>query len=78
MPSGGVSTAELADLLAALPFGHRLWVRGMGRCLYPLLRSGDAVRLLRCGPERLARGEWRWCGTGPGWPRRWCSPRSPG
>ncbi|WP_434299269.1 GNAT family N-acetyltransferase [Corallococcus exiguus] len=57
MPSGGVSTAELADLLAALPFGHRLWVRGMGRCLYPLLRSGDAVRLLRCGPERLARGD---------------------
>ena len=57
MPSGGVSTAELADLLAALPFGHRLWVRGMGRSLYPLLRSGDAVRLLRCGPERLARGD---------------------
>ena len=33
------------------------WLRGAGRSLYPLLRSGDSVRVLRCAPEELARGD---------------------
>ncbi|MBU8896136.1 GNAT family N-acetyltransferase [Corallococcus sp. M34] len=47
----------LLDLLDTLPHGHRLWVRGAGRSLYPLLRSGDAVRVQRCGMESLAPGD---------------------
>ncbi|MFP2925308.1 hypothetical protein ACLESO_08835 [Pyxidicoccus sp. 3LG] len=51
------STEVLLDVLESLPPGQRLWVRGAGRSLYPLLRSGDAVRVLRCGPGLLARGD---------------------
>lgn len=50
----------LTNLLALLeqsPAGTRLWVRGTGRSLYPLLRSGDSVQVERCGPEALARGD---------------------
>ncbi|MCP3144282.1 GNAT family N-acetyltransferase [Pyxidicoccus xibeiensis] len=51
------STEVLLDVLESLPPGQRLWVRGAGRSLYPLLRSGDSVRVLRCGPGQLARGD---------------------
>jgi mycothiol synthase len=47
----------LLEALEALPPGQRLWVRGAGRSLSPLLRGGDAVRVLRCGPEGLSRGD---------------------
>ncbi|KFE63004.1 GNAT family N-acetyltransferase [Hyalangium minutum] len=49
--------ADLLDLIEATPPGQELWVRGAGRSLYPLLRSGDSVRVLRCAPAELARGD---------------------
>lgn len=48
---------DLLELIEATPPGQQLWVRGAGRSLYPLLRSGDSVRVLRCAPEELARGD---------------------
>ncbi|WP_163998130.1 GNAT family N-acetyltransferase [Pyxidicoccus caerfyrddinensis] len=51
------STEVLLGVLEALPPGQRLWVHGVGGCLHPLLRGGDAVRVLRCGPGALARGD---------------------
>jgi mycothiol synthase len=56
-PRKSPSTEVLLDVLEALPPGHRLWVRGVGRSLYPLLRGGDSVRVLRCGPGAMARGD---------------------
>jgi len=49
--------ADLVELVEATPPGRQLWLRGAGRSLYPLLRSGDSVRVLRCAPETLARGD---------------------
>lgn len=58
MPSRRASSSEvLLDVLEALPPGHRLWVRGAGRSLSPLLRAGDSVRVMRCGPGSLAPGD---------------------
>ncbi len=58
MPSRRAASAEvLLDVLEALPPGHRLWVRGVGRGLAPLLRPGDSVRVLRCGPGLLVPGD---------------------
>ncbi len=48
---------DLAELVESTPHGRQLWLRGAGRSLYPLLRSGDSVRVLRCAPEELARGD---------------------
>jgi RimJ/RimL family protein N-acetyltransferase len=48
---------DILELVEATPPGQQLWVRGAGRSLYPLLRSGDSVRVLRCAPEALARGD---------------------
>jgi len=53
----GTRRADLAGFLERSPMGTRLWVRGTGRSLYPLLRSGDSVQVERCGPETLARGD---------------------
>ncbi|MBN1205778.1 MAG: GNAT family N-acetyltransferase [Myxococcaceae bacterium] len=53
----GRHPADLVDLVEATPTGRQLWLRGAGRSLYPLLRSGDSVRVLRCAPEALARGD---------------------
>jgi RimJ/RimL family protein N-acetyltransferase len=49
--------SDLADLVEAIPSGRQLWLRGAGRSLYPLLRSGDSVRVQRCEEEELARGD---------------------
>lgn len=49
--------SDLLELIEATPPGQELWVRGAGRSLYPLLRSGDSVKVLRCAPEALARGD---------------------
>lgn len=48
---------DLLELVEATPPGGQLWLRGAGGSLYPLLRSGDSVRVLRCAPETLARGD---------------------
>lgn len=53
----GMRRTDLSTLLEQSPAGTRLWVRGTGRSLYPLLRSGDSVQVERCGPEALARGD---------------------
>lgn len=39
---------EWVAFLEASPPGTRLWVRGAGRSMYPLLRGGDAVQVERC------------------------------
>jgi ribosomal protein S18 acetylase RimI-like enzyme len=39
---------ELVAFLEASPPGARVWVRGAGRSMYPLLRGGDAVQVERC------------------------------
>ncbi len=48
---------DLAEFVESAARGRQLWLRGAGRSLYPLLRSGDSVRVLRCAPEELARGD---------------------
>lgn len=48
---------DLVALVEATPAGGQLWLRGAGRSLYPLLRSGDSVRVLRCEAEGLAPGD---------------------
>ena len=48
---------DLVTLVEATPPGRQLWLRGAGWSLYPLLRSGDSVRVLRCEPEELTRGD---------------------
>jgi RimJ/RimL family protein N-acetyltransferase len=53
----GKHPTDLAALIEATPHGRQLWLRGAGRSLYPLLRSGDSVRVLRCEPEGLVRGD---------------------
>ncbi|MDY7231930.1 GNAT family N-acetyltransferase [Hyalangium rubrum] len=53
----GRSPADLTVLLESTPPGRQIWLRGAGRSLYPLLRSGDSVRVLRCESEELARGD---------------------
>lgn len=53
----GTRRADLALLIEQSPFGTRLWVRGTGRSLYPLLRGGDAVLVERCGLDSLAPGD---------------------
>ncbi|MBL0696109.1 GNAT family N-acetyltransferase [Comamonas sp. JC664] len=58
MTSREASSAEvMVDVVEALPLGQRLWVRGVGRGLSPLLRPRDSVRVLRCGPGLLAPGD---------------------
>ncbi|MCE9673371.1 GNAT family N-acetyltransferase [Myxococcus stipitatus] len=58
MPPRKSPSAEVVlDVLEALPPGQKLWVRGVGADLAPLLRSGDAVRVLRGGVDSVARGD---------------------
>jgi hypothetical protein len=53
-----VSASEaVGAVLRRLPEGATLWVRGLGRSLWPLLRSGDSVQVLRCGAEAVAPGD---------------------
>ncbi len=49
--------AHSADFLASLSEGRRLWLRGLGRSMSPLLRSGDALEVERCQGAALRRGE---------------------
>jgi mycothiol synthase len=53
-----VSASEaVGEVLRRLPEGATLWVRGLGRSMWPLLRSGDSVQVLRCGEEAVAPGD---------------------
>lgn len=49
--------SELVAVLVASPPGTRLWVRGLGRSMWPLLRSGDSLQVLRCGADAVAPGD---------------------
>ncbi len=51
------TSSPSAGFLASLPEGHRLWLRGLGRSMAPLLRSGDALELERCAAHALRRGD---------------------
>jgi ribosomal protein S18 acetylase RimI-like enzyme len=46
-----------ARLLEAQPLGSTLWVRGVGRSMAPLLRSGDSLQVRRLHEAGLRRGD---------------------
>src|SRR5688500_15059912 len=48
--------AEMADVLEAAELGAELWVRGFGRSMWPVLGTGDAVKVRRCGVRALRAG----------------------
>lgn len=47
---------DVAELLAASPPGATLWVGGLGRSMEPLLRSGDQLKVQRCGETDVRPG----------------------
>ena len=49
--------ADVAALLEASPPGSALWLRGLGRSMAPLLRSGDSLRVLRCSASEVRPGD---------------------
>lgn len=49
--------ADVADVLEGAEQGARLWVRGLGRAMFPLLRSGDAARVERCTHADVRPGD---------------------
>ncbi|QRN99436.1 N-acetyltransferase [Archangium violaceum] len=50
--------AEWVAFLEASSPGTRLWVRGAGRSMYPLLRGGDAIQVERCSDvSRMRPGD---------------------
>ncbi|MFY0570878.1 N-acetyltransferase [Archangium lansingense] len=52
-----MTSVVVGQVLRALPLGRTLWVRGLGRSMWPLLRSGDSVQVLRCAAEAVAPGD---------------------
>jgi len=50
---------ELAPIeeLEGLPLGASLQVRVVGRCMWPLIRSGDALLVRRCSLDAIAPGD---------------------
>ncbi len=57
MRQEGGDARRLVALLRQLPAGGTLWVRGLGQSMWPVLRGGDAVQVLRCGEEAVAPGD---------------------
>ncbi len=47
----------MAQMLARQPLGASMWIRGAGRSMSPLLEGGDSVRVVRCEPGALRRGD---------------------
>ena len=43
--------------LEALPIGAGLQVRAIGRCMTPLIRSGDILEVRRCSAGSVAEGD---------------------
>ncbi|WP_375767535.1 N-acetyltransferase [Archangium gephyra] len=52
-----MNSGAVGQLLRHLPEGGTLWVRGLGRSMWPLLRSGDSLQVLRCAAEAVAPGD---------------------
>jgi len=55
--SGAVSKVDPSEFLEAQPIGKALWLAVSGRSMFPLFRGGDSLRVLRCEPSALARGD---------------------
>lgn len=47
----------VAKFLEARPVGALMWIRVHGRSMFPVLRSGDSLHVLRCGPSDVRRGD---------------------
>lgn len=52
-----MTSGTVGQLLRQLPEGGTLWVRGLGRSMWPLLRSGDSLQVRRCAAEAVAPGD---------------------
>ena len=52
-----MTSGAVGQVLRQLPEGRTLWVRGLGRSMWPLLRSGDSLQVLRCAAEAVAPGD---------------------
>lgn len=48
---------EVAQVLKASPEGATVWLSVRGRSMAPLLRSGDRLKVYRCGANNLERGD---------------------
>ena len=46
-----------AQILEVQPFGTSVTLRVLGRCMYPLFRSGDSVTVQRCEERQVGRGD---------------------
>lgn len=51
------SPPSVAEYLRHLPEGATLWVRGLGGSMWPLLRGGDSIQVLRCDARAVAVGD---------------------
>ncbi len=49
--------AAVARILEGRPLGARMWIRGVGRSMAPIIRSGDALQIVRCEPSELSVGD---------------------
>lgn len=45
------------EFLEKQPLGKALWLHAVGRSMFPILRSGDALQVLRCEVSALAKGD---------------------
>lgn len=54
-------SADWVELFRSLPAGRGLWVTGFGRSMWPLLRDGDALHLVRADEAELHAGEMVVC-----------------
>ncbi len=48
---------RVAEVLAALPIGRRMWAAADGRSMWPVLLAGDRLRVLRCAAADLEPGD---------------------
>ncbi len=48
---------EVAQVLKASPEGATVWLAVRGRSMAPLLRSGDKLKIYRCGQRSLEKGD---------------------
>jgi hypothetical protein len=52
-----VTDARLVELLRSLPAGQAMWLPAAGNSLWPFIRSGDLLRVERCGEGGVAPGD---------------------
>ena len=54
----GSRSEAILRILEGRPRGAVLWMRVHGRSMYPLLWSGQFVRIVRCGPDDVLPGDF--------------------